>query len=208
MNLGGSFSPKRGCPSADDAAASALQTWWFLLFWTINWGLDTILDNPFREREALLSVLDFNKGFMGLNLFLKSHEGCATKALVLGCDGKERRPFDCKTACISAIPFPPCDFHASSWQRKLEKIWFLWTEQRRKLQREREGWDDEDKTENSFAQRGLEEDKQITKGYIVEKWGSWICNNQTKLERNTTWTMKKSKSFGVRVLQQSGIYII
>lgn len=54
-----------------------------------------------------MSVLDFNKGFMGLNLFLKSHEGCAMKALALGCDGKERRPFDCKTACISAIPFPP-----------------------------------------------------------------------------------------------------
>lgn len=54
-----------------------------------------------------MSVLDLNKGFMGLNLFLRSHEDCVKKALVLGCDGKERSPFDCKTACISAIPFPP-----------------------------------------------------------------------------------------------------
>lgn len=105
INLGSSVSPNKGCASSADAAASALQTWWFSFFWPINWGFVTNpwnFENPSRET---LSFLDFGKGFvLGLNLCLKPDEGCAMKALVLGFEGRGRSPFDCRTACISPNP--------------------------------------------------------------------------------------------------------
>lgn len=136
MNLGGSLSPKRGCPSADDAAAaSARQTWWLLLLWAISWGLDEKFEDPFRESEALDSVLDLEREFMGLNLYLKSHEGCVINARVLGFDGKERNPFECKTACIleqslsplrSPHRFPKAERESSEREREDDMTKMRW----------------------------------------------------------------------------------
>lgn len=106
--------------------------------------MPAILENPFREgeREVLLSVLDLDKGFMGLNLYLKSHEGCVMKALALGFDGKERSPFDCKTACISATPFSPRISTRVFDKESLERFDFYRLSKEEQL---REGEEDETK---------------------------------------------------------------